>query len=80
MSGGNVQSYFVYFNQYGQSEYCGSESCAPVRYSGEEPPGFHWADYVVFVATLVIALGIGIVQGFTGDRQRTTSEYLMGNR
>ena len=42
--------------------------------------GFHWADYLVFAATLLIALGIGVFQAFTGDRQKTTKEYLMGNR
>ena len=41
---------------------------------------FHWADYVVFIATLVISLGIGVFQAFIGDRQKTTKEYLTGNR
>ena len=50
--------------------------------SGSDPTdvGFHWADYLVFAATLLIALGIGVFQAFTGDRQKTTKEYLMGNR
>lgn len=41
---------------------------------------FHWADYIVFSATLVVSLGVGVFQAFIGDKQRTTKEYLMGNR
>ena len=41
---------------------------------------FHVADYVVFVLTIVISLGIGIFYAFSGGRQRTTSEFLVGNR
>ncbi len=41
---------------------------------------FHIVDYVVFVALLLISLGIGVFQAFTGGKQRTTFEYLMGNR
>ena len=70
MAGGNIQSYVTYFGQQ-----------APVVHSSDPSSvGFHWADYVVFAATLLIALGIGVVQAFTGDKQRTTKEYLMGNR
>ena len=56
------------------------EPGSPGLYSEEETPGFHWFDYVVFTGTLLIALGIGVFQAFTGDKQRTTKEYLMGNR
>ncbi|ELU11741.1 hypothetical protein CAPTEDRAFT_112687 [Capitella teleta] len=38
------------------------------------------ADYVVFALTLAISLGIGLYHAFTGDRQRTTKDFLMGNR
>ena len=41
---------------------------------------FHWADYVVFAITIVISLGIGLYFGVFGSRQKTTSEYFMGNR
>ena len=41
---------------------------------------FHWADYVVFGVTLALAIAVGVYQRFTGDRQRSTSEYLFGNR
>ena len=41
---------------------------------------FHWADYLLFIATLLISLGIGLYYAFAGDKQRTTKEYLMGNR
>lgn len=42
--------------------------------------GFQWMDYVVFISVLVISLGIGVFQAFVGDRQKTTGEYLAGNR
>ena len=45
-----------------------------------ETPRLHWADWVVFVIMLCIALGIGVYYAFTGGRQKTTGEYLMGNR
>ena len=41
---------------------------------------FHAFDYVVFTIMLLISLGIGVYSAFTGGRQKTTSEYLMGNR
>lgn len=42
--------------------------------------GFHIADYVVFGISMLISLGIGLYHAFAGGRQRTTSEYLMGDR
>ena len=42
--------------------------------------GFVLADYCVFGVTIAISLGIGIYHALAGGRQRTTSEYLMGNR
>lgn len=45
-----------------------------------EKASFHWFDYVVFIGMLLFALGVGVFQAFTGDRQRTTSEYLTCNR
>ncbi|KAK3096003.1 hypothetical protein FSP39_021869 [Pinctada imbricata] len=41
---------------------------------------FHIADYVIFVFTIVISLGIGVFYALSGGRQRTTSEFLVGNR
>ena len=41
---------------------------------------FHPVDYVVFGLMLLISTGIGIYHGCTGGKQRTTSEYLLGNR
>jgi Na+/proline symporter len=43
-------------------------------------PGFTVADYCVFGASVVISLGIGIFYAFSGGRQRTAAEYLVGNR
>ncbi|XP_049797288.1 putative sodium-dependent multivitamin transporter isoform X6 [Schistocerca nitens] len=37
-------------------------------------------DYVVLVAMLVISMGIGVYYRFTGGRQKTTQEYLLGDR
>ena len=39
-----------------------------------------WPDYVIFVAFLVISLGIGFYHSVTGGRQRTTQEFIMANR
>ena len=41
---------------------------------------FHIVDYILFVVMLLVSLGIGIYSSCTGGRQKTTSEYLMGNR
>ncbi|KAJ8310441.1 hypothetical protein KUTeg_012306 [Tegillarca granosa] len=41
---------------------------------------FHFADYIVFAAAIVISIGIGIYYAFSGGKQRTTSEFLVGNR
>lgn len=37
-------------------------------------------DWIVFVGILLISLGIGIYHALAGGRQRTTGEFLMGNR
>ena len=41
---------------------------------------FHPVDYVVFGLMLLISASIGIYHGCTGGKQRTTSEYFLGNR
>ncbi|XP_048746830.2 sodium-coupled monocarboxylate transporter 1-like isoform X1 [Ostrea edulis] len=41
---------------------------------------FGAVDYIVFILTIVVSLGIGIYYALSGGRQRTTSEYLVGNR
>ncbi|KAK3589680.1 hypothetical protein CHS0354_015186 [Potamilus streckersoni] len=41
---------------------------------------FHFVDYIIFGITLVVSLGIGIYYAISGGKQRTTSEYLVGNR
>ena len=48
----------------------------------EMPPsrGFAIIDYVIFATVVLISLAIGLYHAFTGDKQRTTGEYLMGNR
>nr|XP_022341925.1 sodium-coupled monocarboxylate transporter 1-like [Crassostrea virginica] len=41
---------------------------------------FQVVDYIVFVLTIIISLGIGIYYALSGGRQKTTSEFLVGNR
>ena len=41
---------------------------------------FEWYDYLIFCLALAVSLGIGVYYGLAGDKQRTTKEYLMGNR
>ena len=42
--------------------------------------GLHPADIVIFVLVLAVSLGIGIYFALAGGRQKTTREFLMGNR
>ena len=44
-----------------------------------EKSTFHVLDYVLMVAFLVVSMGIGVYYGFVKG-QRTTEEYLLGNR
>ena len=46
---------------------------------GPAEKGFHPVDYVIFAAVLAGSMGIGLFHAFTGGKQRTTSEILMGN-
>ncbi|PAA76865.1 hypothetical protein BOX15_Mlig002966g1 [Macrostomum lignano] len=48
-----------------------------VYYSNNQ---FIWADYLVFSVFLVGSAAIGIYFSMTGGRQKTTTEYLMGDR
>ncbi|KAK7508626.1 hypothetical protein BaRGS_00000192 [Batillaria attramentaria] len=41
---------------------------------------FHWADYVVTVAMLLISLGVGFFFAIFRGGQKTKVEYLLGNR
>ncbi|KAK7508623.1 hypothetical protein BaRGS_00000189, partial [Batillaria attramentaria] len=41
---------------------------------------FHWADYVVTVACLLVSLGIGVFFAVFHGGQKTKEEYLLGNR
>lgn len=40
----------------------------------------HWSDYVVFVASLVASLTVGVYHGVKNRRRQTTEAYLMANR
>lgn len=39
-----------------------------------------WPDYLILVGFFVISLAIGIYHSLTGGRQKTISEFIMGNR
>ena len=41
---------------------------------------FYVADYIIFAVTIAVSLGIGLYYALSGGKQRTTSEYLVGNR
>ena len=41
---------------------------------------FHVVDYVVFILMFLVSMAIGAYFGFVGSKQKTTKEYLMGNR
>jgi Na+/proline symporter len=45
-----------------------------------EHPGFVLADFIIFGIAIAISIGIGLYYAFSGGRQKTTSEYLVGNR
>ncbi len=40
---------------------------------------FHWVDYLLFAAVLLLSMGIGVWAAFTGGGQKTTKQYLMAN-
>ena len=46
---------------------------------GEEGD-FHWADYLIFVASLVLTLDVGMYFAYTGRKKKTTDEFLLGSR
>ncbi len=41
---------------------------------------FHWADYLIFSASLLVSLVIGVYFACAGDKQRTTEEFLLAGR
>ena len=43
-------------------------------------PTFQVADYVVFSLCMMVTAFIGIYYRFSGGRQRTTKEFLMGGK
>ena len=45
----------------------------------KENKSLHVADYCIFGTVLFISLAIGIYHALTGEKQKTKSEYLMGN-
>ncbi|ELT91131.1 hypothetical protein CAPTEDRAFT_97319, partial [Capitella teleta] len=42
--------------------------------------GLHWADYLIFAFFLLVSLAIGVYHAFSGNKQRTTQEFIMANR
>ena len=43
-----------------------------------ESVGFHWADYLIFTASLVLSMAVGIFTSRSGND--TTDGYLTGNK
>ena len=41
---------------------------------------FDIADYIVFVFILLVPVGMSLISRYTGAKQTSTSEYLMGGR
>ncbi|ODN05899.1 Sodium-coupled monocarboxylate transporter 2 [Orchesella cincta] len=41
---------------------------------------FKWPEYCVFVAVLVVSMGIGVFYGFFNKKNRTHEEFLMASR
>ena len=46
----------------------------------EENVRFGIWDYLVLASTLIVSSGIGIYYRFTGGKQRTAEEYLLGDK
>ncbi|ELU04804.1 hypothetical protein CAPTEDRAFT_201499 [Capitella teleta] len=42
--------------------------------------GLHWADYLIFTFFLLASLAIGVYHAFSGNKQRTTQEFIMADR
>ena len=42
--------------------------------------GFHWSDYLVFTASILVSLGVGIYHALAKGGQTTTESYLLGDR
>jgi hypothetical protein len=39
---------------------------------------FHWPDYAILAATLIVSAGIGLFYGYFGPKQKTASDFLLG--
>lgn len=48
--------------------------------TGDTEFSFHWADYLVFTATLTFSAGIGIYYAYKDRKQITLDDYLMAGR
>ncbi|ELT95643.1 hypothetical protein CAPTEDRAFT_216114 [Capitella teleta] len=46
----------------------------------EQSQEFEWYDYLIFVVTLMAALGIGVYYALSGNRNATTKSYLTADR
>ena len=46
----------------------------------EQLPPLHWSDWLVFGLMMATSLGIGVYYAFSGGKQKSTNEYLLGNR
>lgn len=48
------------------------------KQNGTETELFHWEDYSVLAAMLLISCGIGVFYGYFGEKQTTGDDFLLG--
>lgn len=41
---------------------------------------FHWADYFIFIAVLIISAAIGVFYAVRDKRKQSTANFLLGGR
>lgn len=44
----------------------------------EDHPRFHWVDYIVLAAMVIVSCGIGTFYAYFSEKQKTSSDFLLG--